>query len=90
MKKAAIFSLFAAILLSGTVVSHAGSVTGASAYGDTNIVCYLYQFSPTDQSLLMGTGAIPMDQYASGTLNGYITTDGDPTLMLGNTINNAL
>ena len=88
MKNAAILSLLSGILLCSTTFANAGSILNATAYGDQNIECYLYTFSPTDQSLLMGTGAMPMDQYSSGTVSGYITTDGDPTMTIGNNIEN--
>src|SRR4051812_42766075 len=88
MKNAAILSILSGILLSSTTLANAGTILNATAYGDGNVECYLYTFSPTDQTLLMGTSGLPMDQYAIGTVSGYITTDGDPTLTIGNTIDN--
>src|ERR1041385_5356700 len=87
MKNVAIVSFLSGILLCSTL-ANAGTVTDASAYGDANIECYLYTFSPTDQTLLMGVGGYPMDQYSEGNVSGAITTQGDPTLTLQNTINN--
>src|SRR5690242_16782771 len=78
-----------AALLASSLASKAGSVTNATAnYGDGNVVCYVYTFSQTDQELDMGNSVLPMKQYAPGSVSGYLTTDGDPTLTLGNTINN--
>src|SRR5262249_36560846 len=88
MKNVATISFLSGILLCSSTLANAGTVTGASAYGDANIECYLYTFSPTDQSLLMGVDNYPMDQYSAGNINGYISTAGDPTLTLQNTINN--
>ena len=82
---------FVLLVLAGftSTLSQAGIVTSiTSDYGDANVWCPIYTFSATDQSVSFGGAVAPVDQYAPGAIAGNITTVGDPTLTLANTINN--